>query len=125
MRSVREFVVSALIGGLLVLLPAYLSILVLLKGIKSVTALAHPIALLPPKWLPVPELVSILGLLVAAFVVGACCAPGRAGRFGSDWSSRCSDECAATACSAASRSAWRAGAAGTSGSRRRRSRLTD
>jgi cadmium resistance protein CadD (predicted permease) len=38
MKYAREFVVNAVVGGLLVLLPIYLAVLVLLKGMQSVVA---------------------------------------------------------------------------------------
>jgi hypothetical protein len=45
MKYAREFVVNAVVGGLLVLLPIYLAVL-LLKGMQSVVGLLRPIAAL-------------------------------------------------------------------------------
>ena len=52
MKYAREFIVNAVVGGLLVLLPIYLAVLVLLKGMQSVVGLLRPIAALVPDWLP-------------------------------------------------------------------------
>ena len=50
MKYAREFVVNAVVGGLLVLLPAYLAVLLLLKGMETVVALASPLLELLPDW---------------------------------------------------------------------------
>lgn len=52
MKHVREFVTNAVVGGLLVLLPIYLAVLLLLKGMKAVVRLVRPISALLPDWLP-------------------------------------------------------------------------
>jgi hypothetical protein len=41
MKYVREFLSHAFLGGVLVLLPIYLAVLVLLKGMQSVAALVR------------------------------------------------------------------------------------
>ena len=43
MKFAREFLVNALVGGLLIVLPIYLAVLVLLKGMQSVAALVRPL----------------------------------------------------------------------------------
>lgn len=63
MKYVREFVISAVVGGVLVLVPIYLCVLLLLKGMQSIVHLVRPIAALLPDWLPRENL---LALLVAA-----------------------------------------------------------
>jgi uncharacterized membrane protein len=70
MRFLREFVTNALVGGVLVLLPVYLALLVLLKGMQSVVGLVHPIALLLPAWVPAEDLLALLLILVVCFAVG-------------------------------------------------------
>ena len=49
MRYAREFAVNAVVGGVLVLLPLYLAVLVLLKGMQSVVVLVRPLAALFPE----------------------------------------------------------------------------
>jgi hypothetical protein len=44
MKYAREFVTNAVVGGVLVLLPIYLAVLVLLKGMQSVVGLVRPIS---------------------------------------------------------------------------------
>ena len=71
MKYAREFVTSTVIGGLFIVVPVYLAILLLLKGMKSAATLVRPIAVLLPDWLPAEGLVSLLLVLVVCFIVGA------------------------------------------------------
>jgi len=70
MKHVREFVTNAVVGGLLVLLPIYLAVLLLLKGMKAVVSLVRPISALLPDWLPAENFLSVLLVLIACFFVG-------------------------------------------------------
>ena len=79
MKYVREFLVNALVGGVLVLLPIYLAVLVLLKGMQTVVGLVKPVASMLPEWLPAENLLALLVVLVVCFVVGAAVRT-RAGR---------------------------------------------
>jgi uncharacterized membrane protein len=65
-----EFVIKALLSGLLVVAPLYVAILLLLKAMKSLGALMHPVAKLLPEWLPASEILSLLLVLVLCLVVG-------------------------------------------------------
>jgi uncharacterized membrane protein len=71
MRYAREFLSNAMVGGVLVLLPVYLAVLVLLKGMQSVAALVRPLASLVPAALPAEQLLSLLLVLFVCFLVGA------------------------------------------------------
>jgi len=71
MKPVREFVVNALVGGLLIVAPIYLAVLLLLKGMQAVVGLVKPFASLLPEWLPAENLLSILLVLMACFLIGA------------------------------------------------------
>ena len=71
MRGFRDFVVSSLVGGLLVLVPLYLAILLLLKAAKSLAGLVKPLAGLLPDWVPGEHLLSLLLVLLLCFLVGA------------------------------------------------------
>jgi len=71
MKYAREFVTSTVIGGLFIVVPVYLAILLLLKGMKSAASLVRPIAALLPDWLPAESLVSLVLVLVVCFIVGA------------------------------------------------------
>ncbi|HEY7758688.1 MAG TPA: hypothetical protein VIA64_04650 [Burkholderiales bacterium] len=79
MKYVREFVLSSVVGGLLVLLPVYLALLLLLKGAQSVVGLVRPISALFPDALPAHNVWAILAILIVCFVVGAAVRT-RAGR---------------------------------------------
>ena len=79
MKSARNFVINALIGGLLVVLPLYLAILLLLKAMQSVAGLVRPIARMFPEWLPAENLLALLAVLIISFIVGAAVRT-RAGR---------------------------------------------
>ena len=49
MQYAWEFVKNTLVGGLLIVVPLYLAVLLLLKGMQSVMSLVRPLAqLLPP-----------------------------------------------------------------------------
>jgi uncharacterized membrane protein len=60
-----------MVGGVLVLLPVYLAVLLLLHGMQSVVALVRPLAALLPDWLPAEDVLSLLLVVIACFLVGA------------------------------------------------------
>lgn len=70
MRYAREFVTSTVAGGLFVVVPVYLAVLLLLKGMQSVGGLVRPIAVLIPDWLPAERLLSLVLVLAVCFLVG-------------------------------------------------------
>ena len=70
MRYAREFVTSTLVGGLLIVVPVYLAVLLLLKGMKSVAGLVRPFAALLPDWIPAEGFFSLLLVLAICFLVG-------------------------------------------------------
>ena len=71
MKYPREFVMSTLVGGLFIVVPVYLAVLLLLKGMKSAATLVRPVAVLVPDWLPAENLLSLVLVLLLCFVVGA------------------------------------------------------
>ena len=79
MKAAREFVVSTLIGGVFIVVPVYLAIVLLLKGMQSVARLVRPFAAMLPDWLPAEGFLSLLLVLLLCFVVGAAVRT-RAGR---------------------------------------------
>jgi uncharacterized membrane protein len=70
MKFAREFLANTLVGGLLIVLPIYLAVLVLLKGMRSVAALVRPLTVLLPEWLPAERLLSLGLVLGACFLIG-------------------------------------------------------
>jgi uncharacterized membrane protein len=71
MKYARELVTSTFVGGLFIVVPVYLALLLLLKGMKSVAGLVRPIAALLPEWLPAEDFISLLLVLAVCFLVGA------------------------------------------------------
>jgi uncharacterized membrane protein len=70
MKYARDFVTNTLLGGVLVLLPVYLAVLLLLKGMQAVAGLVRPLAALLPDWLPAEGALSLLAVLIACFAIG-------------------------------------------------------
>jgi uncharacterized membrane protein len=79
MKKALAFVGSATAGGLLIVIPVYLAILLLLKGMQSVGTLVKPLVGLLPDWLPAERLLSLLLVLGICFLIGAA-VQTRAGR---------------------------------------------
>src|SRR4030095_16485627 len=70
MKQALAFTTRALLSGLLIIIPIYLAILLLLKGMKSVVTLVRPFALLLPDWIPAETALSLLLVLVICFLIG-------------------------------------------------------
>ena len=64
------FLWKALIRGLLIIVPVYLAVLLVLKGMQSVGKLVSPLAHLLPEWIPAQELLSLLLVLAICAAVG-------------------------------------------------------
>ena len=70
MKFAREFLANVLVGGLLIVLPIYLAVLVLLKGMQSAAGLLRPVTALLPAGLPAARLLSLALVLVVCFLIG-------------------------------------------------------
>jgi uncharacterized membrane protein len=70
MKHTREFFTNTLVGGLLVVVPIYLAVLLLLKAMKSVATLVRPLAKLLPPSLPAENILSLLLVLSLCFLIG-------------------------------------------------------
>jgi uncharacterized membrane protein len=70
MKKALAFAGKACLTGLLIIIPIYLAILLLLKGMKSVVGLVKPFALLLPEWIPAEKLLSLLLVLLICFLIG-------------------------------------------------------
>ena len=70
MKQASEFVVSAFVGGFLLVVPIYLSVLLLLKAMQSLLGLVRPVALLFPDWLPAETVLSLLFVLIVCVLIG-------------------------------------------------------
>jgi uncharacterized membrane protein len=82
MKHVSKFLLSSLVGGLVIIAPIYLSILLLLKAAQAVAGLVRPFAKLLPEWLPGEQVLSLLFVLIVCFLVGVAArtSAGRAAR---------------------------------------------
>ena len=79
MKKTLAFIGSATAGGLLIVIPVYLALLLLLKGMQSVGTLVRPFVGLLPDWLPAERALSLLLVLGICFLIGAAVRT-RAGR---------------------------------------------
>jgi len=70
MKRAGNFVVATVVAGLLVLVPVYLAVLLLLKAAASLVKFVAPLAKLLPDWLPADNILSLLLILLLAFLVG-------------------------------------------------------
>jgi uncharacterized membrane protein len=69
-KKVSEFILSRLGVGVLAVAPIYLAALLLLKVMKSFTAVVRPLAKLVPEWLPAEHILSLLLVLIVCFLIG-------------------------------------------------------
>jgi uncharacterized membrane protein len=76
MRRLFDFVVSTLVGGLLILVPLYLAVLLLLKAMASLAGIVAPLAKVLPEWFPAAQVLSIALVLVVAFLIGVALRTG-------------------------------------------------
>jgi uncharacterized membrane protein len=66
----RGYLFDALIKGVIIVIPAYLAFLLLLKGMQSVVGLVKPIARVFPSWLPGENVLALLLVLLICLLVG-------------------------------------------------------
>ncbi len=71
MKNALLFVAKAILSGFLIIVPIYLTVLLLLKALASVAKLVRPLTLLLPEWLPAGRLFSLLIVLALCFSIGA------------------------------------------------------
>src|SRR6516164_3414334 len=71
MKNSFVLIGRAILHGLLVIVPIYLAILLLLKGMKSLSGLVRPFALLLPDWFPGEIALALLGVIMICVLVGA------------------------------------------------------
>ena len=71
MKKFWKYAGSTFFGGLLVVVPLYLSVLLLLKAMQSVVGLVRPVAMLLPAWFPAEHALSLLLVIILCFLIGA------------------------------------------------------
>src|SRR5215831_12571513 len=84
MKTLADFLRMTLVGGLLVVLPLWVTLLLLLKAIKSALVVLHPLAKLLPQTLVHPNVVALCLLVLICFAVGLLIRTRAGQRFG-DW----------------------------------------
>ena len=87
MKQTMKAVSKALVRGLLIVVPVYLAILLLLKGMKTVANLVRPFTAILPDWVPAEDLLSLLLVLAICAFIGASVGT-RIGRGVRDWLER-------------------------------------
>jgi len=70
MQYAWAFVKHTVVGGLLIVVPIYLAVLLLLKAMQSVMGLVRPLAQLLPAWIPADNILSLLLVLSLCFLIG-------------------------------------------------------
>src|SRR5215510_79906 len=70
MKTITTFLKVTLVGGLLIVLPLWVSLLLLLKAIKGALALLQPIAKLVPQKFVHHDVVALCLLILICFAVG-------------------------------------------------------
>ena len=70
MRRLAEFVKTALIGGLLVILPIYVSIILIAKAVQGILAAMKPITAVVPASVQFREIVAVFVVVAVCFVAG-------------------------------------------------------
>lgn len=80
MKALAEFTRTTLVGGVLVLLPIYLAVLLLLKALTAVMGLIAPVTAQVPATADFREILAVLIVLVACFVAGLIVRTGPGGR---------------------------------------------
>ena len=97
MSNARTFISARIVTGMLIVVPAYLALLLLLQGMKSLGSLVQPVAVLLPGWIPAERLLSLLLVLAVCFLVGVAMRT-RGGRMARDRVERSAGRRAAQAC---------------------------
>jgi len=70
MKRLAEFSKTTLIGGVLVILPIYITVLLLVKTVAGVAALVSPVTALVPAVLQFREVIAMAILILACFLAG-------------------------------------------------------
>jgi uncharacterized membrane protein len=70
MKKSLLFATRAVLSGFLIIVPIYLAILLVLKGMQSVARLVQPLTRLVPEWFPAEGVLSLLLVLLVCFLVG-------------------------------------------------------
>lgn len=70
MHRIIEFIKTTLLGGVLIILPAWVAALLLLKALASLGVLVAPVSGQLPKEVNHPKILSLLMLILVCFLIG-------------------------------------------------------
>ena len=70
MKTLAEFTKTTLIGGVLIILPIYVAVLLLAKAVNGLMALLAPVTAQIPAGVQFRQIIAILVLIAICFVVG-------------------------------------------------------
>jgi uncharacterized membrane protein len=70
MKRISQFVVTSFVAGVVIVVPIYLSGLLLFKAMQAVAGIVRPIARVLPVWFPAERLLSLILVLVICFLIG-------------------------------------------------------
>ena len=70
MRTIAEFIKTTLIGGLLIVLPVYIAVLLILKALQGLVTAVKPITVAIPGSVKFEEILAILILAAICFIAG-------------------------------------------------------
>jgi uncharacterized membrane protein len=70
MRPIAEFIKTTLIGGIIIVLPVYIAVLLILKAVQGLLAAVKPITAAIPASVEFDEILAILVLAVICFIAG-------------------------------------------------------
>ena len=70
MKTLAEFTKTTLIGGLLIVLPVYIAVLLILRALQGLVAAVKPITAAIPGSVKFEEILAILILAAICFIAG-------------------------------------------------------
>lgn len=70
MNKTIAYIAKRVLGGLLLILPIYLAILILIKGMSSISHLIRPFTHVFPEAFPAEQVLSLLLVLLICFLIG-------------------------------------------------------
>jgi len=70
MKTIAEFTKTTLIGGFLIILPIYVSIILIAKAIQGLVAALKPITAVVPAYVQFREIIAALVIITICFIAG-------------------------------------------------------
>jgi uncharacterized membrane protein len=70
MKTIAEFTKTTLIGGFLIILPIYVSIILIAKALQGLLAAMKPITAVVPAYIQFREIIAALVIIIVCFIAG-------------------------------------------------------